>query len=172
MSSNLRPIKYGVEVALAELHDCMQGKVHIKIFHRFQRVSSACGPGEEIWGIKLSFSQREAAVPLGLSLKLLFDYLARTQMPMSASQIAAGIRHSEFHRKHGLNGSTLQRRKIARSAIREYMKRIRIALNLALNEVGLPLDASRVLVSEPTIGNEILYRLKAKIEWIHLRIEE
>ena len=46
-------------------------------------------------------------------------------------------------------------------------KRIRAALQLAFREAGLELDPQRVLVSERTVGNEVGYRLRATVEWVH-----
>jgi hypothetical protein len=70
--------------------------------------------------------------------------------------------------KHGMNSGVPSKRKISRSAIKEYVKRIRGALALAFREAGLHVDPKRVLVSKATMGNEIHYQLRARIEWAHL----
>jgi hypothetical protein len=67
-----------------------------------------------------------------------------------------------------MNSGVASTRKISRSAIKEYVKRIRRALALAFSEAGLHLDSSRVLVSKTTMGNEVHYQLRARIEWAHL----
>ena len=43
---------------------------------------------------------------------------------------------------------------------KEYVKRLREALTFAFREAGLNFDARRVVVSEPTVSNEVGYRLK------------
>jgi hypothetical protein len=88
--------------------------------------------------------------------------------PQSATQIAAGMRWSAFYVKHGMNSGIPSRRKISRSAVKEYIKRIRKAFEFSFREIGLNLDSKRVLLSKTTMGNEINYQLRAQIEWVHL----
>ena len=128
-----------------------------------------CRSGEEIWGISLGWRERETPLPLSLALRQVLNYLAETRhVPQNASQIAAGMRRSAFYIRHGMNSGMPSRRKISRSAVKEYVKRIRQALALAFCAVGLHLDPNRVLVSKTTLGNEIHYQLRARIEWVHL----
>jgi hypothetical protein len=82
-------------------------------------------------------------------------------IPQSATQIAAGMRRSAFYVKHGLNSGIPSKRKISRSAVKEYIKRIRKAFDLSFLEIGLDLDPKRVFVSKTTMGNEIHYQLRA-----------
>jgi hypothetical protein len=70
-------------------------------------------------------------------------------------------------RSCGLSRSKSTSESVA-SSVKEYIKRIRKALDMALSEAGLNLDASKVLVSEQTVGNEVVYRLKATFEWLHV----
>lgn len=52
--------------------------------------------------------------------------------------------------------------------MKEYIKRLRRALKVAFDEAGMKLDPLAVLVSEPTEGKEVCYRLRAAVEWIHV----
>jgi hypothetical protein len=145
---------------------------HLRILHRFAEEGTLfCSAGEEIWAVVLVSQETEIPLRIGLALRLLVDYLARTRhIPQSATQIAAGIRYSTFHLKHGHRGGIAQRRKISRSFVREYVKRLRQALEIASLEAGVAMDPNRVLVSCPTVGAEILYQLKATVEWAHVEV--
>ena len=121
--------------------------------------------------VQLVFRARDCELALPLCLRILFDYLARRrQRPQSASQIVAGLRADAFSLKHGTNARlrTKLTRRFSHSAIKEYVKRLRQALQMAFEETGLKIDAAAVLKSEATVGNEVRYRLKATVEWIHV----
>jgi hypothetical protein len=77
------------------------------------------------------------------------------------------MRLMAFYGKHGVNCGVRYTRKISRSFIMEYVKRIRRALGKAFEKLSLPPDPARVLVSE-LAGNEAHYTLKASIEWVHV----
>jgi hypothetical protein len=169
MSADLLSIAERAEVLLAELVGLSQRGPLLRIAHRFQRLGTECQAGEEIWAISVVNRGREALLPLGLALRLVVNYLAETRhIPQSATQIAAGMRRSAFYVKHGMNSGILSKRKISRSAVKEYVKRIRKAFGISFREVALALDPKRVLVSKTTVGNEIHYQLRARIEWVHL----
>jgi hypothetical protein len=169
MSADLLPIAERAEVLLAELAGLSQRGPLLRIAHRFQRLGTDCQAGEEIWAISIVNRGREALLPLGLALRLVVNYLAETRhIPQSATHIAAGMRRSTFYLRHGMNSGIPSKRKISRSAVKEYVKRIRKAFDLSLREIGLNLDPKRVLVSKTTMGNEIHYQLRARIEWVHL----
>ena len=130
-----------------------------------------CAPGEEIVIVYLVHRSQLYPLRLSLALRMLVDYLARhSHFPQSASQIEAGMRADPFYLKHGSNALIHNglKRKISRSAVREYIKRLRLALDLAFLEAGLNLDPQQVVVSERTVTNEFGYRLKANIEWFHI----
>lgn len=143
--------------------------IRFRILHRFRKAGSICLPGEEITAVYLLHREREVLLPLSLALRLLFDYLGHHRhLPQNAAQIAAGIKASAFYRNHGMNAGLPTRRKISRSAVKEYVKRIRKALNIALRRRTQPVDASRLLISAKTVGNEVQYRLCAPVEWKHV----
>jgi hypothetical protein len=159
-----------VELLAVEFQERVTSKCHLRILHRFGKDGMMfCSAGEEVWAVMLVVRDKEIHLRLCVALRLLIDYLARTRhIPQSASQIIAGLRQSEFHLKHGHLGGVPQRRKISRSLIREYVRRIRKALGIAFLEAGLQIDAKHVLVSQPTTGTEVLYQLKALVEWVHI----
>jgi hypothetical protein len=129
-----------------------------------------CFPGEEVAWILLVLSNRQADLKLSLALRILFDYLAKQRRPLSAAQIVAGLRADPFYFQHGANvqGTAKLRRRFSYGAVKENVKRLRKALQAAFDEAGLKFDAFEVLVSESTETNEVRYRLKASIGWIHL----
>jgi hypothetical protein len=102
-----------------------------------------------------------------LALRLLFDYLAiHRRSAQSATQIAAGM-CSQFYEEHGSNSGTPSKRRISRSAVKEYVKRIRKALGIAMQEEGFACRHPELLISHRTVGNEVLYSLHAAVGWIH-----
>ena len=169
MSADFRPVAERVEVLLAEITWLSQTGPQLRIVHRFQVSGTDCHAGEEIWAISVIHRGRETILPLSLALRLIVNYLAETRhTPQSATQIAAGMRRSAFCLKHGTNSGIPSRRKISRSAVKEYVKRIRKAFDSCFREIGLELNSKRVLISKTTMGNEILYQLRARVEWVHV----
>lgn len=169
MCAELTDLVEEIEFLEAEQRHLAAIGPRLKILHRFAK--DGCCPGEEIALILLIYPSREFPLALPLSLRILLDYLARhRRLAQSAAQIEAGVRADDFCVKHGANAKTARRltRKISQSAVKEYVKRIRRALQGAFTESGLNLDPFKVLVSEATEGNEVRYRLRASVEWIHL----
>ena len=172
MCSDMRPVARDAELLLLELSDLVQAGPQIQIVHRFHRIETECQAGEEVWAAYLIFRGRQIHLPLSLAVRLVLDYLARTRhVPQSGSHTAAGMRASLFYRRHGMNSGEISRRKVSRSAIKEYVKRIRKALDIAFREAGLPLDSRRVLISKETVSNETHYQLRARVEWVHIDTE-
>jgi hypothetical protein len=168
MSIDLRPVIYKVEALLLERFVLMSSGPRFRVIHRFRITGTQCAAGEEVFAIFLLYRGQEIPVSLPLALRLLFDYLGRhCHVGQSASQIAAGMRASSFYRNHAMNSGELSRRKISRPAIKEYVLRIRRALDTVLKQASIPLDTSCILVSEQTEGNEVLYRLRAIFQCRH-----
>jgi hypothetical protein len=170
MSVSLGPVFEKVDLLLSELEELSARGPHFKIVHRFREHGTDCAPGEEIAWALLIYRSREYILALSLSLLLLFDYLAKNRYrPQSASQIISGMCADPFYARHGKNArADIKRtRKFGRSAVKEYVKRIRQSLHHAFSEAGLKLDPSAVFASEPTETNEVHYRLKATVEWVH-----
>jgi hypothetical protein len=160
-----------VDVLLAELRQLGASGPHFRIVHRFREPGRDCGPGEEVAAVFLNHRALEIVVPLPLTLRLLFDFLAGySHLPQSAAQISGAMHADPFYQKHGAyvrTGATLTR-KISRSSVKEFIKRIRQALEQTFREANLAVDPRTVVVSERTVGNEVGYRLRATVEWIHV----
>jgi hypothetical protein len=170
MSFDLHPVFRKAEVLLLELARLDQEGPSFIIIHDYRLRGTVCQAGEEVSRVILIQRGRRVVLPLQLALRLVFDYLARHRhTPQNATQISAGIRASDFCRFHGLNSGLLSARKISRSAVKEYVSRIRKALAIAFYEAALPLDPLRVIVSEATVGNETRYNLRGKVEWLHCK---
>jgi hypothetical protein len=139
------------------------------IVHRFWEEGSVCLPGEEIFGVW--FEPDGPQLRLTLTLLLVFDdFVKHHWVAQSAAQIEASMRNDPFYVRHAANSrtSTKLTRRISRSGIKTYVARIREAMQLAFDEAGVDLNAAEVLVSEPTVGNEVRYRLRAKVRVVHL----
>jgi hypothetical protein len=168
MSVDLRPVIYKAEALLLERSLLVSSGPRFLLIHRFRIKGTLCGAGEEVFAIFLLHRGRRIPVSLPLALRLLFDYLARhCYVGQNASQIAAGMRASAFYRNHGINSGEVSRRKFSRSAVKEYVLRIRRALETLFVQVSVPLDPSNIVVSEQTEGNEVLYRLRAMVRYLH-----
>jgi hypothetical protein len=141
-----------------------------RIFHRFQIVGLPCSAGEEVSHVLLSYEGNECVLPLSTAVIQLFDYIAKHRFGVTAQQITTGMKNDPFYRRHGSNGqsggSTIRR--FSRSSIKEYVKRIRAAIQSAASTMGLRVKGESVLVTESTESNEARYRLRAHCEWVHI----
>jgi len=172
MSDELRTIAYHAETILLELRELLQTGPILRIVHRFRSPGTDCLAGEEIWAVLLICRGNEIPLPLSLALRMVMNYLAETRhVPQSAAQIAAGVHRSAFYVKHSMNSGSVSRRRISRSAVKEYVKRLRRALTVAFQEAGISLDPRRVVASQKTVTNEVHYQLRATVQWVHLPTE-
>lgn len=175
ISDRFVPFLRTVDLIVAERRELAMAGPHLTILHRFQETQvTGCTPGEEILLVSLNFAGRQVPLKLSLALRILIDYLARYRhIPQSASQIEAGIRSDPFYVGHGKSVHTSSRRtrRICRSVVRVYVQRFRSTLKIASLNTGLVLDPNSVLTSEATEGNEVLYRLKARVDWRHIPLE-
>lgn len=169
MSASFAPIAEGIDLLIAEKQLSALGP-HFQIVHRFRAPGTSCWYGEEILAVYLIYRAKRYLVHLSCSLLLLFDYLAHQRVPQTTSQIFAGMSIDPFYRWHAAN-STMQgrlTRKISRSCIREYIKRIRMALKRTFRDARLNLDPFRVLASDTISSNQAGYRLHASFDWVHI----
>ena len=112
---------------------------------------------------------REYQLPLPPAPLLLADYLLRnSRFAQTASQIATGIHEGKFYAEHARNGARQRIRRIPRSAIREYIRRLHRALAVAFEEASLYIDPETVLMVEQSVSNHALYRWRAIVEVAHL----
>jgi len=174
MSSNdsLGSVVDKVELLLAERRQLSAIGPQFRIVHRLRVPGTECMPGEEVFAVALVYRGREFYLPLSRVLLLLFDYLARhRRIAQSSAQIEAGMSADTFYAEHGSNavalGTRLTRR-ISRQCVKEYVKRLRRVLAATFDKAGLRIDPEEVLLSQPTGLNQVGYRLRAQIEWVHI----
>jgi len=168
--NKLAPILDRVDFLLLERRHLQAAGPHFVILHESQSDEWICAPGESVRAVHLVHRGHEFYVPLSLTLRLLFDFLAKhSRLPQTASEIAVRFRADCFYAQHGSNitkDGSLTRR-LARSAVRVYVERIRRALALSFQKANLRLDPFKVLASEQTVMNEVGYRLRGSFEWFH-----
>jgi hypothetical protein len=56
---------------------------------------------------------------------------------------------------------------ISRAAVKQHIMRMRKRLGKLFHRLGMNLDPTRVLVSKETETNEVRYRLRAFVTWLH-----
>jgi hypothetical protein len=168
MSGDIGPIIEEVEYLLAAAAAFRAVGPRLQIIHRFHRSETSCAPGEEVAAVYLVHRSELYHVRLGIGELLLFDYLAKSRLPQSAAQIQAGVRSDPFYTRHAWNSGATRRQVRRINHVRVYVKRIREALALSFREAGMDYaDPYKVLVSETTTSNSVLYALKCSIEWVH-----
>jgi hypothetical protein len=168
-SDKFSPVIETLDLLRAERQAIKFGRLPFRIIHRFRTPRTDCMAGEEVLASLLLHRGREYQLPLSPALLLLADYLLRnSRYSQTASQIATGIHASDFYSEHGSNGRRQRIRRIPRSAIREYIKRLRRALALVFSEEMLRIDPRDVLVAEESVSNHLLYRWRAVVEVTHV----
>jgi hypothetical protein len=169
MNDRFRPLLEEIDFVLAERREHAAIGISVKLVHRFRIPGTDCGNGEEVFAIVLFYRGTEYQLRLSPALLLLGDYLLRHgRYAQTASQISTGIHAGRFYAEHGKNGRRQRIRRIPRSAIREYIKRLEFALALALGEANLCIDPKDVLLTEESVSNHVLYRWRAIVEVVHL----
>lgn len=155
-----------VEILLAETAQTLHSGPCFRIRHRFSLGS--CAPGEEISVIELLQNGISFQLPLSLSSRLLFNYIAENRtLALDAFQIASGL-NGWFYREHGLNGGVRQTAKVRVARVKVLVQRIRRAMAATFEKAALTCNAYDVLRSFPAEGSKrALYRLRADIRWDH-----
>jgi hypothetical protein len=157
-----------IELLLAQMQELKRNGPLFQIIHRFSR--GLCAPGEEIAAIMLMHDGSSYQLPLGLTQRFVFDFLAQhRRIALDSSQIASGLSGDQFYRMHAANSGQRQYKQIRRPTVKVLTQRIRKAVSRALAEVQLPFDAVDILRSCPAEGSRVvLYRLQAQIRWHHV----
>jgi hypothetical protein len=171
-NDSLAPVADDVRLLIAEFNQLRSSLLPFRVTHRFRMPGTECASNlEEVLAVFLLYRGCEYQLRLSPALLVLADYLLRnSRVAQTASQIADGIRANSFYsEKYAANGRGRRQRimRIPRSAIREYIKRLRRALALAFQEANLPVDPLNVLIVEESVGNQMLYRWKAGVEVVH-----
>ncbi len=170
MNNKSTAIMDRVNLILLEYRQLKAAGPHFTILHEFRSPGSICAAGEKVSAVYLVHRGREVYIPLSLTLRLFFDFLARhARLPQNASEIESCFQADKFYKQHGSNVASdgKLRRRIVRSAVRVYVERTRYALELSFREANLRLDPRNVLVSEETVMNEVGYRLRGSVDWLH-----
>jgi hypothetical protein len=170
LNDKFAPVVDNVELVIAELNRLRGSRLPFRIVHRYRVPGTDCAPGEEVLAICFIPRGREHQLPLSPGQLLVGDYLLRNQrFAQTASQISSGIHASSFYSEHATNGHGRQQRmrRIPRTAIREYIRRLHRALALAFREANLRIDPREVLTVEESVGNQVLYQWKAVVEVVH-----
>jgi hypothetical protein len=164
--SDPKMLMEALELLVAEISNIERNGPCFRISHRFSQ--GACAPGEEIAAIELVHDCGFFQLPLALSGRFVFNYLAENRsLCHDAFQIASGL-SGWFYREHGLNGGTRQTVKIRVPTIKVIAQRIRLAMDSAFATAGLSCDPFDVLRSFQAVGStRALYRLRADIRWEH-----
>ena len=159
-----------LDLLLREREAASSGRIRLWIWHRYHIPSWDCVPGEETAAAAVVSRGKEWLIPVGGTGLLLLDFLARhSHIPLTATQIARGMKNDDYCRKHGLNGGRERLpTAISRSNLKVYIERLRLALGRAFREAGLLLDPAIVLASERTESNQVAYRLRAVTTWLHI----
>lgn len=170
MRSELQVVSEIVALLLLERKTLRSGQIHFVVVHRFREPGTDCAPGEEVFAVLLAHRTRQYPLRMSGSQRLLFDYLSRSRIAQTASQIFAGMSTDPFYRKHGSNATTRAglTTKVSLSCMREYVRRLRMAIGKSSRDARLLLDPYQILVSEKTSSNCVGYRLRAHVEWIHV----
>lgn len=173
-NSSVTGVLNALEVMLAEMRYIRASGPHFQIVHRFRLPGIECGPGEEVFAVFWVFRGRKYQLRLSTTLLLLFNYLAHhLHTAQNAKQIELGIRADDFYRQHAKNARSeiVLVRQISRSAVRELIKRLHLALAIVFREANLSLDPNQVVVVKHTVGNEVQYQLKATYCTIHIDLK-
>jgi hypothetical protein len=169
MGDDFAPIIEEIDYVLAEMAALKASGPCLHILHKLHEPGTDCCPGEEVAIVSLVYRAHEIIIRLSPAQSLLIDYLARCRLPQSASQLEVGIRNDRFCARHGAKARTREKyaRRIGRTSIKVHVERIRRALQDAFREAGVDLDPFQVLASETTTGNQVLYKLRAHVDWTH-----
>ncbi len=168
VNDKFAPVSEAVDLMLAEVDALMSGFLRFRIIHRFRIPATDCMPGEEVLAIILIHRRREYQLPLSPALLLLADYLLRhSRYAQTATQIATGIHAAAFYAEHAKNGQSRRTRRIPRSAVKVYIRRLHRALALMLEVAKVPIDPERVLTKQKAVSNHVLYQWKAIVDVIH-----
>lgn len=170
MSNSLKSLVEEVEFLVAERNDSLARGFVFKIVHRYRIPGTNCVPGEEVLAISLVYRGREYQLRLAPALLLLGDYLLRhRRFAETATHISAGIQAEGFSSKHARKRRGSRMYRMPRSAIRQYIRRLVMAIGVAFEEAHISVDPGTVLLTEESVSNQVLYRWKAaSVEVVHV----
>jgi hypothetical protein len=166
----LKPIIAEVEFLLAERRQLAAEGPHLIVTHGNHEYGFHCTRGETLQQVSFSYRWRESPLYLSPTGLLIFDCVCRyRQTPLTARRIEHILTSDPFYVNLGANAHFFKQKRVRPDhvAISVHMERIREQIAKAAGEVGFTVDPKRILVSERTESNIVLYRLKATVEIRH-----
>lgn len=156
-----------IELLLAEVSELQRTGPCFQIIHRFSR--GRCAPGEEISAIQFAHGSNLFQLPLALTQRLVFDFLAQhRRIAVDAMQIVSGLSSGWFYRDHAGNSGLRQIARIRVATVKVLVQRIRKAMAAMFARAQMKCDPCDVLRSFPAEGSRrILYKLHANVRWDH-----
>src|SRR5690242_19217831 len=104
MSDRFAHVKEELDLLVAERKEIATAGPHFHIVHEYRSPGAICAAGEVVAAIHLIHRAREFSVPLSLTLRLFFDFLARhARLAQSATEISFRFLAEEFYKQHGSN---------------------------------------------------------------------
>jgi hypothetical protein len=160
MSQRLMLLLEAMDLLRAEATDLAARGPTFKIFVR--RNAGKELRAAQLEGACLAHRAQDYPVRLGTRDLWFFYDLALHRRGRTASQIAVDLRQNPFFAVTGPRSRNPWR--IARSSIRQYVKRVRMAMTATFIDALIGVNVECVLRSETTSGNETLYRLQAQFQ--------
>lgn len=165
-----RSIIEEIDYLLAARKQRVVERPRLVVIHGHHQSETDCLYGETVEQAYLAYGAQEIPLRLSPTGLLIIDCLSRHRLtPLSAPQIERILSSDPFYVYLGANAlsddGAAARPK--RASIRVYIRRIRVQFGKALGEAGLNLKPEKILVSETTDSNVVVYRLKASVEFRH-----
>jgi hypothetical protein len=171
MMQNYEAVAREIDVLMAEKAALNSSGPRFVIGHRYAR-DLICAPGEEIAFVALEYRARRFVLKMAESERMIFEALARSRFPQTATQLERYIRTTPFFVKHARNADRFAAlRGISRTSLKVHALRIRVALGDAFNAAGLNLSPNRVLMTEHA-GGQVGYCLHGTVAWEHTGVSD
>jgi hypothetical protein len=160
-----------INVALAETKELERVGPRFEIVHSYWQKENGCAPGEEVTAVFLCHQGQRFQVPLALSQRLIFNFLAsRGRLALDSLQIVSALAGDWFYRDHASNSDHKQVARIRRATVKVLIQRIRVSLASTFAEANLRLRPEDVLRSCLAEGSKrVLYKLRADVCWQHVQ---
>ena len=158
-----------ISYCMAERRQLTAEGAHLIVTHGYRR-GWACLPGETIEQVCLGIRWSEIPIHLSPAGLVIVDCLVRyRRTPMSAARLALALT-SPFYTGQGRNAPPGYWTVVvpSRASIKVHIQRIREQMSRAFVDAGLIVNPHKILVSNATDSNIILYQLRATAEVRHL----
>lgn len=169
-SEEVRRTVEEIEYLLAKRKLRIVERPRFVVVHGYHRPETTCLHGETVEQVLLAFHAKKIPLRLSPTGLLISDCLARYRYtPLSAAHMARILSSDPFYVHLGSNAAkgTSAAIKPKRTSVKVYIQRLRTQLAKGFKEAGLNLPPEKILVSETTDSNVVVYRLNASVEFIH-----